>query len=175
MALAGCASQAPEAPEATPPLSTTDSTDEVLALQYAEPGPDWLTYHDPEGRFAIDYPPDWLQTDATTEIQFWDDLSDDVNSIKMSLRTETRSPEEIQSQEPEDIGPHFQRHFYTYDVNGHPTLAEVGWSDIASYRTYYYELNDGTQLSFNAWFHDDDDAIWQDALTIQQSFKWLED
>ena len=107
-------------------------------------------------------------------MQFWDNLDDDVNSVKMALIPETRTDEQIQSQAPEDWGPNFQRNFYTYDVNGHPTFTEVGSSDIAQYRTYYYDLANGSRLAFIAWLHDNNEKIWQDSLSVQQSFQWVE-
>jgi len=159
--LAGCT---------TVPQSTNPSLDPAGT----EPGLDWITYRDPQDRFTLRYPSDWLQTDATTEVQFWDNLDDDVNSVKMALIQETRTDEQIQSQAPEDMGPNFQRNFYTYDVNGHPTFTEVGSSDIAQYRTYYYDLADGSRLALIAWLHDNNEKIWQDSLSVQQSFQWVE-
>ena len=168
--LAGCTAVAPSTP-----FTPSISNEELPVLQYAEPGSDWVTYEDPLKRFTLRYPPDWLQTDAQAEVQFWDNLDDDVNSVKLALVSETRTNEQIQAQVPEDLGPNFRREFYTYDVNGHPTFTEVGWSDLTQYRTYYYELNDGTRLAFIAWLHDADDTNWQNALSVQQSFQWWED
>ena len=151
------------------------AADEPLpVLQYAEPASDWLTYTDPDGRFRLKYPSDWLQTNATTEVQFWDNLDDDVNSIKMFIREESRTIDQIQAQEPEDIGPNFRREFYYYNVNGRVAFVEIGLSDLANYRTYYYDLG-GDLIAFTAFFHDDNENVWWDALTVQQSFEFLGD
>lgn len=170
---AGCTSDEPYyTTESNPTIFPADG--ELPVVAYAEAGPDWTIYTDPQNRFTLKYPTDWVQTDATNEVQFWDNLDDGVNSIKMSLTEETRSIEEILSQEPEDFGPNFERYFYFYDVNGRVAMSEVGMSDISDYRTYYYDLGDGELVALTALFHDDDEQAWHDALSIQQSFQLMD-
>lgn len=171
LALAGCGLAGSE----TLPAPASSNENPVTILDIAPPGNDWLTYRDPDGRFELKYPPDWDQTTGGGEIQFWDNFDDGVNSIKMALVEEPRTFEEIMARRPEDRGPSFQNQFDHYLVNGNPILVKLGWGGDSSHRIHYYDLGDHGRFAFIAWFHDENDRVWQDAATMQQSFKSLKD
>lgn len=132
---------------------------------------DWQTYVDPDGRFQLSYPPGWLQTDGGGEIQFWDELDDGVNSVKMALiKTDNASFDELKIASTQDRGPHFTHTFLETTTHTIPTLIEYGESDTVHYRAFYYQL-DNTIFQYNALFHDDNIQVWDLALRVQDSFQ----
>lgn len=131
-------------------------------------------YQDPEGRFQLEYPADWVVSQAATEVQFFDSLEDGVNSIKLSLFEETRTLEEIQTLSAEDQATQTVETFETTEVNGVPALVRQATNVWVASETYYYSLGEEV-IALVALYLEDSDALRNEVRQIQNSFQQKEE
>lgn len=125
-------------------------------------------YAAPDGRFTLTLPDDWTQTEALSEVQFWDSFDDGVNSVKLVLiSTDFSSLNAVESRT--ETGIPFEHTFESTTLNTVPVLIETGLNERSHYRTYYYGLKDGV-VALNALFQDDNATIDAQAKTVQDSF-----
>lgn len=113
----------------------------------------WNTYSDPQGAFTLRIPSDWIQTDAKDEVQFWDNLDDGKNSIKMILTrketTETSDPTQ----------------------NKKEVIIARGTSLSTPYQRYEYPFETFT-LDITALFNDDTPELRELATKVQESISF---
>jgi hypothetical protein len=109
------------------------------------------TYNDHEGRFTLEYPPEWAVTESSSEVQFWDTLETDP-SIKMVLF------------ENPDIE-------FTAEttINNLSAMIRSG-TFMSDFQVYYYDLGD-LVISFTAYYEAEAPGHHDQVTEIQESFR----
>lgn len=130
----------------------------------------WQTYYDPDDRFELAYPPDWKVATASGEIQFFDDLTDGKNSVKLSLFEESRTLDEIQTLTEEDRSTQTVEKFETAEVNGLPVLIRHATNAWGESTLYYYGVQDHV-FALVALYFDNDSTIREQVAMVQRSFR----
>ena len=125
------------------------------------------TYNDPQDRFQFSYPTEWIQTQGSDEIQFWDQLGED-NSLKMVLFVHEEDFYTVAREISNDSNAE-----YTYeDINEIPVLIKQG-DFLTDYEIYYYRLPDDTVVSLAAYFTKSSSRVREQAETTQRSFRTI--
>lgn len=127
---------------------------------------DHLFYEDPEGLFSFEYPSDWIMTESSNEIQFWNNLEEGQNTLKVALFESDKDFEIIQERNPNAT-------YQTTETNAIPTLIKNG-SLMGDYQIYYYDLGD-TIVGLSAYFDGESPEVREQATQVQQSFRTTEE
>ncbi len=134
----------------------------------------WNTYAAPQGAFTLRYPSDWTQTDAKDEVQFWDNLSDGKNSIKIILvqRETTQAEDETRETSESSINPtQTIRETQPINLNGKEVTITRGTSLNTPYQRYEYPFETFT-LDITALFNDDTPELRELATKVQESINF---